>query len=233
MKKMLALLITLMLVISAVSLPVLAEENNATDTTTSATVQPARGGRGGRFQAPGNGQNAQTPGQMPQMPGNQNGQMPGSQNGQMPQMPGSQNGQMPDNNQNGQMPGGQNGQMPGMNGKGGRKGGHSAAGSTVKTEKLEAWLTQLVTDGVITQEVSDAILTYIKDKAAQAQTVTAAPADAAEAPVLPDEAAPAASPEEQLLKEMLENGVITQEQYDQYAGRTAAPEAPEAETSGT
>lgn len=214
MKKMLALLITLMLVISAVSLPVLAEENNVTDTTTSATVQSARGGRGGRFQAPGNGQNAQTPGQMPQMPGNQNGQMP-------------------DNNQNGQMPGGQNGQMPGMNGKGGRKGGHSAAGSTVKTEKLEAWLTQLVTDGVITQEVSDAILTYIKDKAAQAQTVTAAPADAAEAPALPDEAAPAASPEEQLLKEMLENGVITQEQYDQYAGRTAAPEAPEAETSGT
>ena len=47
------------------------------------------------------------------------------------------------------------------------------------------------------------------------------------------EAAPEGNPEEQLLKEMLDNGVITQEQYDQYAARFSMPEAPEAEAAGT
>ena len=41
MKKILALLITLMLVVSAVSLPVLAEEPATTDTATTATANTA------------------------------------------------------------------------------------------------------------------------------------------------------------------------------------------------
>ena len=85
MKKTLALLMALALVISAIALPALAE-NNTVDQTTSATMQTARGGRGGKGQMPGqNNRNSQ----MPQMP-NQNGQ-----NAQPPQMPdqSGQNGQ--------------------------------------------------------------------------------------------------------------------------------------------
>jgi len=199
MKKTLALLMALALVISAIALPALAE-NNTVDQTTSATMQTARGGRGGKGQMPGqNNRNRQ----MPQMP-NQNGQ-----NGQQ---------QIPD--QNNQQ------QLPGKIGRKGFRGEKTAA----RTEKLEQWLTQLVTDGVITQEVSDAILTHVKEQLTQAQTGTAAPAESAEAPA---EAAPEGNPEEQLLKEMLDSGVITQEQYDQYAARFSMPEAPEAGAAGT
>jgi Spy/CpxP family protein refolding chaperone len=199
MKKTLALLMALALVISAIALPALAE-NNTVDQTTSATMQTARGGRGGKGQMPGqNNRNRQ----MPQMP-NQNGQ-----NGQQ---------QIPD--QNNQQ------QLPGKIGRKGFRGENTAA----RTEKLEQWLTQLVTDGVITQEVSDAILTHVKEQLTQAQTGTAAPAESAEAPA---EAAPEGNPEEQLLKEMLDSGVITQEQYDQYAARFSMPEAPEAGAAGT
>ena len=202
MKKTLALLMALALVISAIALPALAE-NNTVDQTTSATMQTARGGRGGKGQMPGqNNRNSQ----MPQMP-NQNGQ-----NAQPPQMP-DQSGQ---NSQ----------QFPGKTGRKGFHGGNTAA----RTEKLEQWLTQLVTDGVITQEVADAILTHVKEQLTQAQTGTAAPAESAEDPA---EAAPEGNPEEQLLKEMLDNGVITQEQYDQYAARFSMPEAPEAGAAGT
>lgn len=199
MKKTLALLMALALVISAIALPALAE-NNTVDQTTSATMQTARGGRGGKGQMPGqNNRNSQ----MPQMP-NQNGQ-----NGQQ---------QIPD--QNNQQ------QLPGKIGRKGFRGGNTAA----RTEKLEQWLTQLVTDGIITQEVSDAILTHVKEQLTQAQAGTAAPAESAEAPAEP---APEGNPEEQLLKEMLDSGVITQEQYDQYAARFSMPEAPEAGAAGT
>ena len=200
MKKTLALLMALALVISAIALPALAE-NNTVDQTTSATMQTARGGRGGKGQMPGqNNRNSQ----MPQMP-NQNGQ-----NAQPPQMPDQNNQQ----------------QLPGKIGRKGFRGENTAA----RTEKLEQWLTQLVTDGVITQEVSDAILAHVKEQLTQAQTGTAAPAESAEAPA---EAAPEGNPEEQLLKEMLDSGVITQEQYDQYAARFSMPEAPEAGAAGT
>ena len=188
MKKTLALLMALALVISAIALPALAEETSTTvDQNTSATQQAARGGHGGKGQMPG-----------------QN-----NRNGQMPQMP----------NQNGQQ------QMPGKGGRNGFRGGSN----TVRTEKLEQWLAQLVTDGVITQEVSDAILAHVK---AQATQTDAAPTEDA-APVLPEETVPEGNPEEQLLKEMLESGVITQEQYDQYAARFSAPQAPESNTAGT
>ena len=205
MKKTLALLTAFALVISAIALPALAE-NNTADQTTSATTQTARGGRGGRGQMPGqNNRNNQ----MPQMP-NQNGQ-----NVQPPQLP-DQSGQ---NSQ----------QFPGKTGRKGFHGGNTAA----RTEKLEQWLTQLVTDGVITQEVSDAILNHVKEQIAQAQAGTTTPAESA---AVPAEAAPEGNPEEQLLKEMLDSGVITQEQYDQYAARFSVPEVPEvpeAETAGT
>lgn len=211
MKKTLALLMALALVISAIALPALAE-NNTVDQTTSATMQTARGGRGGKGQMPGqNNRNSQ----MPQMP-NQSGQ-----NAQPPQMPdqSGQNGQQQIPDQNNQQ------QLPGKIGRNGFRGENTAA----RTEKLEQWLTQLVTDGVITQEVADAILTHVKEQLTQAQTGTAAPAESAEAPA---EAAPEGNPEEQLLKEMLDSGVITQEQYDQYAARFSMPEAPEAGAPG-
>ena len=178
MKKTLALLMALALVISAIALPALAE-NNTVDQTTSATMQTARGGRGGK------------------------GQMPGQNNRNSHQQ-----------------------QLPGKIGRKGFRGENTAA----RTEKLEQWLTQLVTDGVITQEVADAILTHVKEQLTQAQTGTAAPAESAEDPA---EAAPEGNPEEQLLKEMLDSGVITQEQYDQYAARFSMPEAPEAGAAGT
>ena len=203
MKKTLALLMALALVISAIALPALAE-NNTVDQTTSATMQTARGGRGGKGQMPGqNNRNRQ----MPQMP-NQNGQI-----AQPPQLP-DQNGQ---NDQQ---------QFPGKIGRKGFRGGNTAA----RTEKLEQWLTQLVTDGIITQEVSDAILTHVKEQLTQAQTGTTAPAESAEAPA---EDVPESTPEEQMLKEMLDSGVITQEQYDQYAARFSAPEVPEVPEAGT
>ena len=84
MKKTIALLMTLALVISAVALPALAEEPAGTvDQATSATrqggqnSQSAKGGRGGRQQMPG--QNSQN-GQTPQMPGqnSQNGHPAGA-----------------------------------------------------------------------------------------------------------------------------------------------------------
>ena len=188
MKKTLILLTALALIISAIAVPVLAEDAAGTvDQTTSATTRAARGGRNN--QMPGNGKNNR----MPQMPGQNN-----------------QQSQAPD----------QNSQLPG---RGGRKGGRFGDES-LRTEKLENWLAQLVKDNVITQEVSDAILSYVKEQAAQAGTAAAAPADSPAA-----EETPAGSPEEQLLKEMLDNGVITQEQYDQYSRRISAPEPPAAE----
>ena len=201
MKKTLALLTALALVICAIALPALAE-NTTVDQTTSATTQIARGGRGGRGQMPGqNNRNNQ----MPQMP-NQNGQ------NVQPQVPDQNNSQ---------------GQL--LPGKGGRKGFHGG-NTTARTEKLEQWLTQLVTDGVITQEVSDAILTHVKEQIAQAQAGTETPAESTDPPA---EAVPESNPEEQLLKEMLDSGVITQEQYDQYAARFSVPEVPEIPEAGT
>ena len=205
MKKTLAILMVLTLIISAIVLPAMAE-NTTADQVTSATTQIARGGRG---QMPGLNN------RMPQMP-RQNGQ-----NGQLPQMPdqGGQNAQpqVPDrNNSQGQL----------MPGKAGRKGFRSE-NNTFRTDRLEQWLAQLVTDGVITQEVSDAILAHMKEQITQSQAGSAAPAENTVASAQPEAAAPEGSPEEKLLKEMLDSGVITQEQYDQYAARISVPEVPE------
>lgn len=228
MKKTIALLMTLALVISAVAIPALAEEP-AVDQVTSATQQggqnsqSAKGGRGGRQQMPG--QNSQ----MPQMPG-QNGQ-----NSQAPQMPGQndQNSQAP------QVPGqnGQNSRMPGRGGKGNRQGGFTAGtdGQTVKHGKT-AVFDRLLADGVITQEIYDAIIAWMQQQAPQAQqnaeapAESTAPAEGSEPPALPDGTAPdgTANAQEELLKSLLDSGVITQEQYDLLAGALQAPQAPPA-----
>ena len=228
MKKTIALLMTLALVISAVALPALAEEP-AVDQVTSATQQggqnsqSAKGGRGGRQQMPG--QN----GQAPQMPG-QNGQ-----NSQAPQMPGQndQNSQAP------QVPGqnGQNSRMPGRGGKGNRQGGFTAGtdGQTVKHGKT-AVFDRLLADGVITQEIYDAIIAWMQQQAPQAQQNAeapaegTAPAEGSEPPALPDGTAPdgTANAQEELLKSLLDSGVITQEQYDLLVSALQAPQAPPA-----
>ena len=207
MKKTIALLMTLALVISAVALPALAEEPAGTvDQVTSATRQSgqnnqfSRGGRGGRQQMPG-----------------QN-----SQNGQAPQTPG-QNGQ--------------NSRMPGRGGKGNRQGGFTAEtdGQTVKHGKT-AIFDRLLADGVITQEIYDAIIAWMQQQAPQArQNAEApaegtAPAEGSEPPALPDSTASdgSASAQEELLKTLLDTGVITQEQYDLLVSALQTPPAPPA-----
>ena len=231
MKKIIALLMTLALVISVLAVPALAEES-AVDQDTSATTQnqTAKGGRGGRQQMPGqNGQN----GQMPQMPG-QNGQ--NTQNGQMPQMPG-QNGQNSQNNQNSQ-----NGQqqMPGMGGRNGRQG-KGMNGRNGKTG-IVLDLDRLLSEGVITQEVYDAINTWVQNQIQNAS----APAEGTEPPALPDGTAPAENSEPpaqpdgtadesataqlELLKSLLDSGVITQEQYDLLVSAIQTPPAAPSET---
>lgn len=210
MKKTIALLMTLALVISAVALPALAEEPTATvDQVSSATQQNgrnnqfSRGGRGGRQQMPG-----------------QN-----DQNGQMPQMPG-QNGQ----NSQGR-------QMPGRGGKGNRQNKSAAGtdGQAVNHGKT-ALFDRLLADGVITQEIYDAITAWMQQQMPQAQQNAEAPAegtasaDGSEPPALPDGTAPDGSAEaqEELLKSLLDSGVITQEQYDLLASALQAPPAPPA-----
>lgn len=198
MKKTIALLMTLALLVSAVALPAMAEETaGAVDQVTSATQngrndQTAKGGRGGSRQMPGqNGQNSQTPG-----------------NGMTPQMPGQ-------NGQNGQTPGVGNGRrnkgVPGLNGQAARGG-------------KQLIFDQLLAEGVITQEVYDAITAWMNAKM-QPQADSADPAEGSEPPALPEDAdAQADSAQAQLLKSLLDSGVITREQYDLLAG--AQPPAP-------
>ena len=132
-----------------------------------------------------------------------NNQMPG--NGQMPQMPG-QNSQFPQ--QPGQ--GGRNGQMPG-NG--------------------QQLFDQLLKDGVITQETYDAIAAYLQKNTPQQQDAAAAPAEGNELPAAPEGQQEA--PEQKLLKDMLDKGIITQEQYDEYLAKlTPAAPADTAEPAG-
>ncbi len=204
MKKMFALLMTLMIIISAAALPAIAEEGqDQTDTVTSATVPNGRGNRQGMPQAPGKRQD----GQQPQQPGSQ-------QDGQQPQQPGSQ----------------QDGQQSGMP----RGGKNTQKARNGRMHNAESWqnqiFDQLLKDGVITQEVYDAIMTYLKEHLPTGQPEAPSQTDGTGVPALPEGQAPAEgetppalpenpqpeeeSAEEQLLKDLLERGVITQEQYD-------------------
>ena len=194
MKKTISILMALALIVSAAAIPALAEEGaGTTDTVTSATTATGKGGPGGRNQMPGNGQ------QSPVMPGN--GQ--NSPNGpQFPSTPGSR----PDSKSNGQN----------------RSGGKNHSGKQ-PTQLFD----QLLQDGVITQEIYDAIINYIKEKAPQEQTGITTPAEGSEPPALPDGTSPAegseppalpdgvpGGTEAQMLKDLLDSGAITQEQYD-------------------
>ncbi len=324
MKKTIAMLMTLALLVSALAVPALAEETaGTTEAVTSATTQVT--GKGGQNRMPGqNNRNDRMPGngQMPQTPGqnNQNGQMPG--NGQMPQMPGqnSRNDQMPGNGQIPQMPGqdsqdSQTPQLPDQNSQGdqntqdnqtpqlpdqnsqddqntqtsqkpghGMKHGRQGKGADGQNGK-QMIFDQLLKDGVITQEVYDAITAWLQQNMPQAQQDTAsdggkqaptegteppalpdgtapaegseppalpdgtAPAEGSEPPALPDGTAPAegseppalpenapdesVNPMEEMLKSLLDSGVITQEQYDllltaiqSLPQPSAAPDAP-------
>ena len=245
MKKIIALLMTLALVVSAVALPALAEgDNDTVDQVTTATKQTGRGGPGGQQppQMPGNGQQGGPNGQQPpEMPGNgQNSQ--DSQDGQdsqeAPEMPGrDQNGQNDQNGPNGQKPEG----GPGNGKQGGKKQPMGRPGQQAPGSEPEKRLDfeQLVKDSVITQEICDAILNYMKEHAPQDQQGTApaaedqaqdqqsgnAPVQGIEPPAKPegDQNAPGGM-EEQLLKELLDNSVITQEIYDQLLGMLTTTE---------
>ena len=279
MKKTIAMLMTLALLISALAVPALAEETaETTNAVTSATTQVTR--KGGQNRMPGqNNRNDRMPGngQMPQTPGqnNRNGQMPG--NGQMPQMPGqnSRNGQMPGHGQKPQQPGqdNQTPQLPDQNSQDdqntgtpqkpgrGMKHGRQGKGADGQNGK-QMIFDQLLKDGVITQEVYDAITAWLQQNMPQAQQDTAsdggeqaptegteppalpdgtAPAEGSEPPTLPDGTAPAegseppalpenapdesVNPMEEMLKSLLDSGVITQEQYDLLL--TAIPSLPQ------
>ena len=191
MKKTIALLMTLALVISAVVLPALAEEPAVTvDQVSSATQQ--------------NGQN------------NQFG------HGGRQQMPGQNN---------------QNKQMPAKGGKNSRQGGFTAGtnNQSVKHGKTVLF-DRLLADGVITQEIYDAITAWIQQQMPQTQQNAEAPAEGttpaegSEPPALPDGTASngSASAQEELLKSLLDSGVITQEQYDLLVSALQTPPAPQA-----
>jgi len=250
MKKVLALIMAIALLAGAVSLSAMAEgttEPAETDATTAATVQNGNDGLKGHQQMHGNRQkpgNGQT---LPPQPGNNgNGQMPwqpdqNNGNGQTPRQPGqdNENGQMPQqpdqNNGNGQMtqaPGRQNGQnnrqMPGKGNRNMKRDRRNSEGRPAGRQGKMFIFDQLLNEGVITQEVYDAIMNYLKVQMAQQPGNDAAPAEEGSVPpALPEGSAPAdesesatdpegnpVTPEEQLLKELLDAGIITQEQYE-------------------
>lgn len=204
MKKFLTLLMAAILLIGAAVMPALAgETESAPDQVASATVQAG---------------NENAPAQ-PQMPSGQMPQAPdGAQNA--PVMPGRNSGNGQTAPQNG---------MPGRGGRNAQQGknfgnrnGGAADFRNGKPGKL-ADPDQLLADGVITQEIYDAIIAWLNEKS-QTQAAPAAPAGNAETPAAPEAAQE--SPALQLLKELLDSGVITQEQYDQLApGYTAAEPA--------
>jgi len=237
MKKIITLLMALTLVIGALALPALAEETTqATDAASSATQETGKG-HGRNNQMPGNNQQPQQqPGQDNQFPrqpgmGGRNGQMPGNcqqpgqdgQNDQQPQLP-DQNSQDSQNDQNGQ-----NNQqtLPGKNGRGSKRGGRDGQMPGNGQQLFD----QLLKDGVITQETYDAIAAYLQKNAPQQQDNTAAPAEGNEPPAAPEGQQEA--PEQKLLKDMLDKGILTQEQYDEYlASLTPAAPADTAEPAG-
>ena len=198
MKKTLALLMALALLISAVAIPAMAEETNGTvDQVTSATTsqnnrnnhnaQNGRGGHGGRQQVPG--QSSQTPdqnSQVPQLP-DQNTQAPG-QNSQVPQVPdqNTQDSQASESTQSSQTDGStqdsqaaQQSQLPGKNGRGTKHGNRSgiqdsnsaaAADKLIRLADIEQLLKALLDSGVITQDQYNLIITKINAVQGVSQT---------------------------------------------------------------
>ena len=223
----------------------------ATDAADTRTAAVETGGRMNGQQPGQNGQNRQ----MPQMPGqnSQNRQMPqmpgqNGQNRQMPQMPGQngQNGQMPQqpgqNGQNRQMPqfpfGGQQSQFP----DGSAPNDENAQDdqdtqndeSTQDDENAQDTpdapdgqapngqapqmtgfvdFDQLARDGVISEETLEGIRTYMRQHA-------------------PAQNAQPSGERPDLLSDLREAGVITEDEYAAIAGASTAAQAPAAEAEG-
>ena len=227
-----------------------ATQQNSQPVTGGHPEMPGNGQRPGNRQNPGNGQqpgNKQAPGngQMPQMP--ENGQPPAMpENGQVPSMP--DNSQAPqsseiiqepmtpaqDDQSTGNSPDGQNNGQSGKHEKNvrGEKHGNRTGGRDANTDgnfRHRLDFDQMLKDGVITQEVYDTIMSYMKNRTPQ-QPDDSADAENAEPPALPDNAGEEPSGmEEELLKELLDGGMISQEQYDQLLTKLGTPD-PEAES---
>ena len=216
MKKRYAVMMTAAMLTGIVTTTALAE-GLGTDAGTQAQISgPQMPGSSEDGQAPQFGQNGEMPemnGQAPQF--GQNGEMP-EMNGQAPQF--GQNGEMPE--MNGQAPQfGQNGQMPQMMGRGPEDGF-----GFIDFEDY-------VTDGTISQETYEAISQYMEEnKPELPEGMTSGerpelPEGAAEGerPELPEDAENGERPEMKegegpdLLKDLLEAEVITQEEYDALA----------------
>lgn len=243
MKKMIAVMMALALAVIA-AIPVLAEEAaGTTDSVTSATTSPGKDGHGdmNRKQdggqqppaAPDNGQAAQEGQPVPAEPDNsqaaQNGQPSPAAPGIRPNgKNGRQNQAVPGSRQDGQ-------QSPSApEGRQTRK-----AGKTRSAAQSAQLFDRLLQDGVITQELYDAIMDYLKNQPQQSPSAVTVPAEGSEPPAEPDGAAPesggeppalpdgapemAGGPEEQLLKDLLDSGVITRDQYDLLLTRISAP----------
>ena len=187
MKKIIALLTTLALAVSAVALPALAEDAGGTvDQVTSATQNsrnshPGKDSRGGNRQKPG--QNSTAP------------QAPDA--GITPQAPEQDS---------------QDGQATVKNGK-------NASAKKGKAARNDTQLVfdRLLAENVITREVYDAITAWLNS-----QSGAAAPAESA----APAENSETVSAEAQLLKSLLDSGVLSQEQYDLLlSGLRSAPVA--------
>ena len=205
MKRTLILLMAMMLLTGAVAIPAFAEEADGTpDQITSATVQTGKETPDSQQQIPGGSQ-------LPRIPGS-------TQNGRMPGMPGqnSRNGQ---NDQQSGTPGRDGNGMRQGRGFRGRNDGTAAGRHGKGGKHIDP--DQLLAEGVISQEVYDAIMNWLNTKAQQ-PAVPAVPADPAEAPAAPETTQE--SSELQLLKQLLESGAITQEQYDLLAGQFNAPD---------
>lgn len=190
MKKIIALLTTLALAISAVALPALAEDAGGTvDQVTSATQNsrnshPGKDGRGGNRQKPG--QNSTAP------------QAPDA--GITPQAPEQDS---------------QDGQATVKNGKNGKNA--SAKKGKAARNDTQLVFDRLLAENVITREVYDAITAWLNS-----QSGAAAPAESA----APAENSETVSAEAQLLKSLLDSGVLSQEQYDLLlSGLRSAPVA--------
>ena len=226
MKKLLAILLTLAVMATLTLVPAMAEEAPeppaAEEQAPAGTPedkpedkpeeQPAENEQPARGQQPnGNGSRGNM---TPNFGRNgQNGQQPAQ--GQQPNGNGSRGNMTPNygrNGQNAQQPA--RGQQPNGNGPHGGKDDHRMA-------RID--FDAMVQDGVISQETRDKIDTYMKEHApangAQPEAPTdgeqpEAPADG-EAPAQPEAPADGAQPD--LLKDLLDDGVISQEEYDAIA----------------
>ena len=181
-------------------------------------------------QMPADGQQPQMPadGPAPQMPDNsQAPQMPAD--GQQPQTPGQDDRNIPDNGDTqdsqeaqGSAPSGKTDK----NGRGGKRGNRNGGKGSEADVNFRKRLDfdQMLKDGVITQEIYDTIMNYMKDRTPQQQDDTAS-AESTEPPALPEDSeTEPAGMEEELLKELLDGGMITQEQYDQLLTKLGAEE---------